>query len=195
MYLDHPPLFLASKSPRRQELLSAAGISFQLIDVDVEEVFPEDMMVEDVPEFLARKKATAAIPLVPHESIVLAADSVVILDNIVFGKPADQTEAMEMLSKLAGRHHLVITGVFLGNHVRGIGFSEFTSVWIEPMSPEEIAYYVQTFPPLDKAGSYGIQDWLGWSKVSRIEGSYANVMGLPIHKVYETLTEWNKENH
>ncbi len=195
MYLDHPPLFLASKSPRRQELLSAAGISFQLIDVDVEEVFPEDMVVEDVPEFLARKKATAAIPLVPHESIVLAADSVVILDNIVFGKPADQTEAMEMLSKLAGRHHLVITGVFLGNHVRGIGFSEFTSVWIEPMSPEEIAYYVQTFPPLDKAGSYGIQDWLGWSKVSRIEGSYANVMGLPIHKVYETLTEWNKENH
>jgi len=176
-------------------LLSAAGISFQLIDVDVEEVFPEDMVVEDVPEFLARKKATAAIPLVPHESIVLAADSVVILDNIVFGKPADQTEAMEMLSKLAGRHHLVITGVFLGNHVRGIGFSEFTSVWIEPMSPEEIAYYVQTFPPLDKAGSYGIQDWLGWSKVSRIEGSYANVMGLPIHKVYETLTEWNKENH
>ncbi|MDZ4747765.1 MAG: Maf family protein [Saprospiraceae bacterium] len=195
MYLDHPPLFLASKSPRRQELLSAAGISFQLIDVDVEEVFPEDMVVEDVPEFLARKKATAAIPLVPHESIVLAADSVVILDNIVFGKPADQTEAMEMLSKLAGRHHLVITGVFLGNHVRGIGFSEFTSVWIEPMSPEEIAYYVQTFPPLDKAGSYGIQDWLGWSKVSRIEGSYANVMGLPIHKVYETLSEWNKENH
>lgn len=193
MQLNHPPLYLASKSPRRQELLKAAGIPFQLIDVDVEENFPDDMVVEDVPEFLARKKATAAIPLVPNDSIVLAADSVVILDNIVFGKPTDATEAMEMLSKLAGRHHLVITGVFLGNHLRGVGFSDFTSVWIEPMSPEEIAYYVNNFPPLDKAGSYGIQDWLGWSKVSRIEGSYANVMGLPIHKVYETLKEWNKE--
>lgn len=194
MQLNHPPLYLASKSPRRQELLKAAGIPFQLIDVDVEEDFPEDMVVEDVPEFLARKKATAAIPLIAHDSIVLAADSIVILDNIVFGKPAHSSEAIEMLTKLAGRHHLVITGVFLGNHVRGVGFSEFTSVWIDPMSPEEIAYYVHTFPPLDKAGSYGIQDWLGWSKVSRIEGSYANVMGLPIHKVYETLYSWNKED-
>ncbi len=194
MQLDHPPLYLASKSPRRQELLKAAGIPFQLIDVDVEENYPEDMVVEDVPEFLARKKATAAIPLVPHDGIVLAADSIVILDNIVFGKPLDKSEAMEMLSKLEGRHHLVITGVFLGNHARGVGFSEFTSVWIEPMTPEEIAYYVHTFPPLDKAGSYGIQDWLGWSKVSRIEGSYANVMGLPIHKVYDALNNWNKED-
>lgn len=193
MQLNHPPLYLASKSPRRQELLKAAGIPFQLIDVDVEETYPDDMVVEDVPEFLARKKATAAIPLVSLDGIVLAADSIVILDNIVFGKPVDASEAVEMLSKLVGRHHLVITGVFLGNHERGVGFSEFTSVWIEPMSPEEIAYYVNTFPPLDKAGSYGIQDWLGWSKVSRIEGSYANVMGLPIHKVYEELNNWYKE--
>jgi septum formation protein len=192
MQLNHPPLYLASKSPRRQELLKAAGIPFQLIDVDVEENFPDDMVVEDVPEFLARKKATAAIPLVPHDSIVLAADSVVILDNIVFGKPTDANEAMEMLSKLAGRHHLVITGVFLGNHLLGVGFSDFTSVWIESMSPAEIEYYVNTYPPLDKAGSYGIQDWLGWSKVSRIEGSYANVMGLPVHKVYETLLQWDE---
>jgi len=122
MHLNHPPLYLASKSPRRQELLKAAGIPFQLIDVDVEETYPDDMVFEDVPEFLARKKATAAIPLVPFDGIVLAADSIVILDNIVFGKPVDASEAVEMLSKLAGRHHLVITGVFLGNHLRGVGF-------------------------------------------------------------------------
>lgn len=98
-----------------------------------------------------------------------------------------------MISQLAGRHHLVITGVFIGNSSRGIGFSDYTSVWLSPMSVAEIDYYVKTFPPLDKAGAYGIQDWIGWAKISRIEGSYANVMGLPVHKVYDTLATWNDE--
>jgi septum formation protein len=190
MFTHFPPLYLASKSPRRQELLKAAGIPFQLIDVDVAEDFPADMDVEDIPEFLARKKATAAIPLVSKESLVLAADSVVILDKKIYGKPADAAEAKEILNALAGRHHLVITGVFIGNHTQGLGFSDFTSVWMERMSDEEIDYYVNHFPPLDKAGAYGIQDWIGWNKVSRIEGSYANVMGLPVHKVYQALVEW-----
>lgn len=190
MVTPFPTIFLASKSPRRQELLKAAGISFQLIDVDVAEDFPPDMEIEDIPEFLARKKATAAIPLVDKESLVLAADSVVILDDKVFGKPADAEEAKIMIAALAGRHHLVITGVFIGNHSKGIGFSDFTSVWVEAMSEEEIAFYVEHFPPLDKAGAYGIQDWIGWAKVSRIEGSYANVMGLPVHRVYEELRQW-----
>ena len=188
--LHHPPLFLASKSPRRQELLRAAGIEFKLIDVDVEEDFPADMDVEDVPEYLARKKAEAAIPLIDSESLVLTADSVVIMQDKIFGKPADEAEAIEMISLLAGHHHLVITGVFIGNHNNGVGFSDYTSVWLEPMSKEEIEYYVRTSPPLDKAGAYGIQDWIGWAKVSRIEGSYANVMGLPVHQVYETLKNW-----
>lgn len=188
--LHHPPLFLASKSPRRQELLRAAGIEFKLIDVDVEEDFPEDMDVEDVPKYLARKKAEAAIPLIDSESLVLTADSVVIMQDKIFGKPADEAEAIEMISLLAGHHHLVITGVFIGNHNNGVGFSDYTSVWLEPMSKEEIEYYVRTSPPLDKAGAYGIQDWIGWAKVSRIEGSYANVMGLPVHQVYETLKNW-----
>jgi septum formation protein len=191
MLKDHPPLYLASKSPRRQELLKAAGIAFSLIDVDVAEDHPADMEVEDIPEYLARKKAEAAIPLIDGDSLVLAADSVVILDDKIYGKPADAAEAKEIITALAGRHHLVITGVFIGNHGRGIGFSDFTSVWIDAMTPEEIAYYVDTTPPLDKAGAYGIQDWIGWARVSRIEGSYANVMGLPVHKVYETLKKWN----
>ena len=190
MKLHHPPLYLASKSPRRQELLTAAGIEFKLIDVDVEEDFPDDMDIEDVPEYLARKKAEAAIPLLDATSLVLAADSVVILHDKIFGKPANEAEAIEMISLLAGHHHLVITGVFIGNHSNGVGFSEYTSVWLEPMTKDEIEYYVKTSPPLDKAGAYGIQDWIGWAKVSRIEGSYANVMGLPVHQVYETLRSW-----
>ena len=191
MLLNYPPLYLASKSPRRQELLRSAGIDFELIDVDVEETYPDDMTVEEIPEYLARKKAEAAIPLLKNNGLVLAADSIVILHNTVFGKPVDAVEAKKMLVLLSGHHHLVITGVFIGNHQRGISFSDFTSVWIDPMSGDEIDFYINTFAPLDKAGSYGIQDWMGWTKVSRIEGSFANVMGLPVHRVYETLKHWD----
>ena len=138
-------------------------------------------------------KAEAAIPLVNNDDLVIAADSVVILNDKIYGKPASEQEAVEMISALSGQHHLVITGVFIGNHVRGEGFSDFTSVWLEPMSEEEILHYVRRWSPMDKAGSYGIQDWIGWAKVSRIEGSYANVMGLPVHKVYDVLATWNDE--
>lgn len=190
MLLKHPPLFLASKSPRRQDLLKVAGIEFMVIDIDVAEDHPADMMVEDIPEFLARKKAEAAIPLIDKASLVLAADSLVILNNKIYGKPANEEEAIEMISALAGHHHLVITGVFIGGHARGMSFSDYTSVWIDEMTKDEIKHYVTTSPPLDKAGAYGIQDWIGWIKVSRIEGSYANVMGLPVHRVYQALMEW-----
>jgi len=192
---NHPPLYLASKSPRRQELLRSAGIEFKLIEVDVEEIYPDDMPAEDVPEYLARKKAEAAIPLLKDDGLVLTADSIVILHNTVFGKPLDAAEAKKMVALLAGHHHLVITGVFIGNHDHGISFSDYTSVWIGAMTPDEIDFYVENFSPLDKAGSYGIQDWLGWTKVSRIEGSFANVMGLPVHRVYETLKNWGGKNN
>ncbi len=190
MLKTHPPLLLASKSLRRQDLLRSAGIDFKLIDVDVEENYPEEMNVELVPEFLARKKAEAAIPLMQPGHLILAADSVVIMDGTIFGKPADREHAIEMIKTLAGHRHLVITGVFICNKEKGIGFSEYTYVWIECMTDEEIEYYIDHFLPLDKAGSYGIQDWIGWAKVSRIEGSYANVMGLPVQKVYEELYHW-----
>lgn len=190
MNLNHPPLFLASKSPRRQELLSSAGIKYTLLNVDVEEIHPDDMDIEDVPEYLARLKAEAAIPQLNNNDLVLAADSVVILDDRIYGKPTSEEEAIEMISALSGRQHLVITGVFIGNHKHGEGFSDFTSVWLNPMTKEEIQFYVRECSPLDKAGAYGIQDWIGWTKVKRIEGSYANVIGLPIHKVYEVLSTW-----
>lgn len=190
--LKHPPLYLASKSLRRQELLQKADIQYELLDINVEEDYPEGMAAEDVPEYLARKKAEAAIPLIHDEHLILAADSIVILDHTVFGKPADEAEAERMLNLLAGKHHLVITGVFIGNRHKGISFSDYTSVWLDKMSPAEIQFYIRECAPLDKAGAYGIQDWIGWTKVSRIEGSFANVMGLPIHRVYEELAKWEE---
>ncbi|MBK9981397.1 MAG: septum formation protein Maf [Saprospiraceae bacterium] len=193
MLKTHPPLLLASKSPRRQDLLRAAGIDFKLIDVDVEESYPDDMLAELVPEFLARKKAEAAMPLIESGHLILAADSVVIKDGEIYGKPENRDHAIEMTKILSGHHHTVITGVFICNHHKGIGFSEYTEVWIEHMTSDEIEYYIDHFLPLDKAGAYGIQDWIGWVKVSRIEGSYANVMGLPVHKVYEVLNDWNED--
>jgi septum formation protein len=190
----HPRVYLASKSPRRQELLRSANIDFELLDVEVEEIYPDNLPAEEIAEYLARKKAEAAIPLLKEDGLVLAADSIVILHNTVFGKPADAEEAKQMVGMLAGHNHLVITGVFIGNHQQGVSFSDYTSVWIAPMTPEEIDFYVAMYKPLDKAGAYGIQDWLGWAKVERIEGSFANVMGLPVHKVYATLQSWNSKN-
>jgi len=187
-----PPLLLASKSPRRQDLLRWAGMDFKLIDVDVEETYPAHLKSELVPEYLARKKAEAALSWMEPGFVILAADSVVIQDGSIFGKPENKLDAMEMLQKLAGRFHLVVTGVFICNEKKQLGFSEKTNVWIESMSLSEIEYYVDHFLPLDKAGSYGIQDWIGWVKVSRIEGSYSNVMGLPVHRVYEELNKWDE---
>ena len=190
MLKTQPNLLLASKSPRRQELLKAAGIQFQTIDIDVEETYPDDMEVELVPEYLARKKAEAAVHFLKEGDLILAADSVVIMNGEIYGKPGDRQHAIEMIGNLAGHKHLVITGVFLCDHHDGIGFSEHTYVWFDTMTLDEIEYYVEQFKPFDKAGSYGIQDWIGWAKVSRIEGSYANVMGLPVQRVYEELQNW-----
>lgn len=192
MELNHPTILLASKSPRRQELLSAVGLKFKLIDVDVEETYPDDMAVENVPEYLARKKAEAAIPFLENDQLILAADSVVIMDGEIYGKPGDRKHAIEMIRTLSGHKHLVITGVFICDHHNGVGFSEYTYVWFDKISDEEIEYYVDHFQPFDKAGSYGIQEWIGWAKVSRIEGSYANVMGLPVQRVYEEVNNWEK---
>ncbi len=188
--LHHPPLLLASKSPRRAELLKGAGIEFSLLDVDVEEDFSEDMDVAEVPEYLARKKAEAAVRIMPPDHLILAADSVVIVENKIYNKAATRSEAIDMIQQIAGKEHLVITGVFLCDHHHAIGFSEHTLVWIEDMTMDEIEYYVDLQKPFDKAGAYGIQDWIGWAKISRIEGSYANVMGLPVHRVYGELKNW-----
>lgn len=183
-------MWLASKSPRRQEILRAADISFQLLDIQVEEDFPDDMAAEKVASFLAQKKAVEAITLVPADHTVLTADSVVILDNVIYGKAESREEAFEMIRVLSGRQHLVITGVCLMRGDQKLVFDDHTKVWLEPMTDDEIYFYIEKEKPFDKAGAYGIQDWIGWVKVSRIEGSFANVMGLPVHKVYQALQQW-----
>ncbi|MDX1407931.1 MAG: Maf family nucleotide pyrophosphatase, partial [Saprospiraceae bacterium] len=164
----------------------AARIPFEVIPLDVEESYPDSLSPQDIPEYLAQKKAAAAMPFAKG-GIVLAADSLVLKDNKVYGKPADRDEAITMIGELAGEVHQVITGVCLVNTRRQRCFSCTSHVHLDQMTDEEIAYYVDQFEPYDKAGAYAIQEWIGHCKIRKIEGSYNNIMGLPTHMVYEAL--------
>ena len=181
-------LILASKSPRRSQLLSQAGLPFRVQTQDVEEDYPDDMPVDHVPVFLAQKKARAARTHLQQENeIILAADSVVILDDIIYGKPTDAADAHRILRELSGREHRVITGVCLIYHDQEIAFGDTTKVKFAELSDEEIQYYIANYEPFDKAGSYAIQEWIGLCKIEKIEGTYANVMGLPVERVWKAL--------
>lgn len=188
MALNHK-IYLASKSPRRREILSNAGFIYELINVEVEETYPAEMPPEDVAEFLAIKKANA-VAVIPMDGILLTSDTIVILDNEILGKPIDKEDAFAMLRKLSGRAHKVITGVCLMTNDKFVSFSDVSEVEFSKLSDEEIQTYVDSPAPHDKAGSYGIQDGLGMVKVTKIIGSYFNIMGLPIHKVYEELSKF-----
>jgi septum formation protein len=183
-------IILASKSPRRKELLSQAGFNFEIRTQDVDEDFPDDMPVEKVAPFLARKKAAAMRASLEEDEIILTADSVVILDGVIFNKPADEEEARRMLRQLSGNVHQVITGVCLMDTSRTEVLAGKSDVHFMDLSRQEIDFYIRQYQPFDKAGSYGIQEWLGLCKIKRIEGTYANVMGLPVHLVYEALSRW-----
>ena len=190
-------IILASASPRRSELMSALGFSFEVRATDAEEVLPEGLAHEDSAEYLAVLKADAARPWLTQENLSLTADSVVLLGNQWLGKPRDAQEAIETLTKLCGHTHTVITGFCIqqldvnGDLVRH-SESVITQVTLANATASEIAHYVATQPPLDRAGSYGIQDWIGWAKVIKIEGSYSNVMGLPTAEVYAALSAFAK---
>lgn len=189
MIEEFPHIHLASSSPRRSALLREANLSFTIFPVDVEETYPSEMEPRHVAAFLAEKKANAAHALKP-ESLILAADSIVIVDNEIFGKPGDRQDAERMLRSLSNREHLVITGICLTNGRKRIVSQAETKVTFLKLSEEEIDYYITEFQPFDKAGAYGIQDWIGWCKIESIEGSYSNVMGLPVHLVYQSLEEF-----
>ncbi len=180
------PLILASTSPRRQFLMKEAGFKFQIEKPDGDEGFPDTMPVALVPTFLAEKKARSVASQITDE-IVIASDTVVILDNKILNKPANTEEAMDMLSRLSGVTHAVITGVCLLGKEKVDIFDDRTDVTFKKLTPAEIRFYVDTHKPLDKAGAYGAQDWLGMVGIERIAGSYFNVMGLPMHKVYAHL--------
>ena len=185
---------LGSQSPRRQELMRIMGIPFVVRVSDVEEDFPSSMNVREVAAFLARKKAEALRPSLADHEILITADSTVICDGKIYNKPADFSEARDMLRALSGKTHDVITGVWIGQKEEEVCFSDITKVTFSPLNDVEIEHYINTCSPYDKAGSYGIQDWIGIAKVKDITGSYTNVMGLPTERVYHELKKYFQEN-
>jgi septum formation protein len=183
-------IILGSKSPRRSQLLSEAGFTFEVRVQDVDESFHDEMPVEKVAESLAIRKAEALKNTIKENEIIITADSVVILDNKIYNKPADYDEGVKMLTALAGRKHTVITGVCLLSSDKETSFSVQTLVMFDDMTSTEMDYYLKNYEPYDKAGGYGIQDWIGLCKVKMIEGSYSNVMGLPVRELYLALKEF-----
>ena len=183
------PLILASNSPRRQQLLHDAGFEFIVKVKDTNEDFPKTMPAEEVPAYLARKKAEAFRQELKNE-IVLTADTIVVVENEILNKPKDELEASEMLRKLSGRQHQVITGVCVMTHENTETFIDTTEVLFRELTDFEINYYIKTCRPFDKAGAYGVQDFIGMVGIPRMEGSYFTVMGLPVHKVYEVLSKY-----
>ena len=184
-------IILASKSPRRSFLLQEAGFQFEVKTKSIEETYPDDLPAEQVAAYLAEKKAAAAKDfLQDDDAILLTADSVVLLDDTIFGKPKDKADAQGILSALSGRMHRVITGVCLLSKTKSRTFSGISNVYMETLRPEEIDYYIDHYKPYDKAGAYAIQEWIGLCKISKIEGTYSNIMGLPMDLVYRHLAEF-----
>ena len=184
------PLLLASASPRRKYLLEEAGFSLRIIPADIEETYPEDLSPYEVPAYLSHKKGNTLLPFLETGEVILAADSVVILEDRILGKPQDRSSAIEMLQRLSNQKHEVVTGVTLMNAEKEMSFSNLSEVFFHPLNAEEIEYYVDHYHPFDKAGSYGIQEWIGWCKIRKINGSYSNIMGLPVSLVYEKLQDF-----
>ena len=180
-------LILASKSPRRQQLLSDLGLKFRVQSMDIPEVFPEGLGMTEVPVYLAELKAEAFRPLLKKNQLVITADTIVWLDGKVLNKPADYAEGFQMLRNLSGKKHQVVTGVCLLSSEKKISFYASTDVWFKDLSQEEIQFYLENYHPYDKAGAYGIQEWIGYIGINHIEGSFFNVMGLPIQSLYEHL--------
>ena len=179
-------LILASQSPRRQELLKGLGIDFQVVQIDADENFPENLFGEEITEFISKTKSEA-YPNLKENEILITADTLVWLENEVLGKPKNKNEAFEMIRKMSGKIHEVFTSVTLKSIEKSVTFSEVTQVSFDEFTDEEIHYYIQNYKPFDKAGAYGIQDWLGYAKISKINGCYYNVMGLPSRKLYNEL--------
>ena len=180
-------LLLGSKSPRRRELLSQLGIPFRLVDIDVEESIEPDVSADKVAEQLACKKALAYTAGLADNEVLVTADTVVVHNSSVLDKPHSREEAIGMLHLLSGCTHQVYTGVSLRSDRFSDSFTERTDVVFKNLSDEEIAYYVDTYRPFDKAGAYGIQEWIGMIGIERIEGCYYNVMGLPVVRLYKEL--------
>ena len=179
-------IVLASQSPRRKMLLEWAEIDFEIRVKETDESFPGNMSVEDVPVYIARNKAVAV--KTPDE-IIIAADTVVVLNNEIIGKPRDNIDAFNILSKLSGQTHRVITGVVIMKGDKEISFSDIPEVQFYDLSAEQINFYIDKYKPYDKAGAYAIQEWIGVTGIKKINGDFYNVMGLPVSRVVKTLQQ------
>ena len=182
-------LILASNSPRRKELLAGLGIPFEVrVLQDIDEHYPENLPVNEVARYIAKEKADAYRCIVAADELIITADTVVIVGDEILGKPADEADAVRMLKLLSGRTHQVTTGVCLLTVEKERCFDVTTDVTFKALTDEEIHYYVNRYCPFDKAGAYGIQEWIGYIGVTGLNGSYYNVMGLPVQRIYQELT-------
>jgi septum formation protein len=182
-------LILASKSPRRQELLKGLDVGFEVKTKDTDESYDESTPLFDVAEVIAGKKALAFRNELKTDEIIITSDTVVIVGDEILGKPKTKIQAFDMLTKLSGKSHFVVTGVCLMSSNKKVVFNDVTKVFFKPLTYDEMNYYIKTYKPFDKAGSYGIQEWIGFIGIDKIEGSYFNVMGLPVDKLYNKLFE------
>jgi septum formation protein len=189
-----PRIILASQSPRRKQLLEWAEIPFEIMVQSTAETYPPEMAVPDVPVHIAREKAIAVkqknAALNHVDNIIIAADTVVVLGNTIIGKPKDREDAMDILSRLSGNKHQVITGVVILKGEKEIAFADITDVWFHPLTSEQIAFYVDKYQPYDKAGAYAIQEWIGVTGIKSIQGDFYNVMGLPVSRVVAELSKF-----
>ena len=184
-------IILASNSPRRRELLGGLGIDYEVrVLSDIDESYPATLPVADIAEFIAAKKADAYRATMADNELIITADTVVICGNEVMGKPTDEADACRMLRQLSGRVHHVTTGVCLTTSQQQRRFSVTTEVTFKQLSDEEISYYVTRYRPFDKAGAYGIQEWIGYIGCTGLNGSYYNVMGLPVQRIYQELLKF-----
>lgn len=191
-HLSSYQIILASNSPRRRELLAGLGIAFQTrVIPGIDESYPDGLTGPEIALHIASAKASAYLPALSAQELLITADTIVYTDGKVFGKPNDRSEACSMLRALSGRTHQVITGVTLQTLERNRSFAVTTEVTFAELSDEEITYYVDHYRPFDKAGSYGIQEWIGFVGVTGIHGSYFNVMGLPVQRLYQELKTFN----
>jgi septum formation protein len=189
-HLERYTVVLASKSPRRQELLKGMGVPFVCITKETPEDYP-DMPFEKVPEYLSRQKSLAFTDEeLPADYLLITADTVVIAENEILGKPVDRDDALRMLSLLSGKTHHVVTGVTVRSKEKIRTFSATSKVIFAPLDMEEMTYYVDWYKPYDKAGAYGIQEWIGYVGIAGLQGSFYNVMGLPTRKLYQTLKDF-----
>ena len=188
--LKNYTVVLASQSPRRKQLLAGLGIDFQVHFLETNEMLSADLTPSQMVEQLARQKAEVIVNQYnTNETILIGGDTIVCIDNHILGKPTDRLNAIQMLQQLSGKKHLVISGLCVIHKGKKLCRHDTTEVYVKPLTNEEITYYVDTYRPFDKAGSYGIQEWIGYTAIKQINGSFYNVMGLPTHLLWEMLTQ------